>query len=129
MVTAGSFPDPLTLRVPPPPPPSLLIVDDDRTLRSMLRLFFAPLVRELREADNGEEALKHAIEQRPDVIVCDGKMPVMDGNEAGRRLRQLLPDCRIVSYSGLESERPWADVTIVKGAHDDLERLRSAVLG
>lgn len=116
------------LRVVGPPPPSLLLVDDDAILRSMLALFFHPLVGEIREADNGEAALAIASEKSPDVIVCDCRMPVMDGDEAGRRLRELLPDARIVSYSGMDADKPWADATVVKGTRDDLEDLRRAVL-
>ncbi len=94
----------------------------------MLRLFFNPLVTEIREADNGEAALVIASEQTPDVIICDCRMPVMEGDETGRRLRELLPDARIVSYSGLDTDKPWADETVVKGTHDDLDRLKRAVL-
>ena len=116
------------LRVVGPPPPSLLLVDDDPVLRSMLRLFFHPLVGEITEAHNGEEALAIAAERSPDVIICDCRMPVMAGDEAGRRLRELVPDARIVSYSGLDADKPWADAAVVKGTHDDLDKLRKAVL-
>jgi two-component system KDP operon response regulator KdpE len=68
--------------------PIVLVVDDDRTLR---RLAESTLKTEYRvlSAGNGEEALRVLYRDRPDVILLDVSMPVMDGWEACRRIRQL----------------------------------------
>lgn len=115
------------LRLVDSPPPVLMLVDDDEGLRSMLHLFFEPLTSDILEASNCETALEIAAQTPPDVVICD-QLLVGDGDEIGNKLRQMLPDCRIVSYSGREIDKPWADETVVKGTRDDLERLRAAVL-
>jgi CheY-like chemotaxis protein len=111
-------------------PLRILLVDDDENLRFMLRLLLDdPRVEEIHEAGNGEEAISIAERVRPNVIVCDCRMPVMSGDDAGRKLRVALPDALIVSYSGLDADKPWADEAITKAAGDDIERLRTTILG
>jgi CheY-like chemotaxis protein len=66
--------------------PRILVVDDVADTREMYgdALRFAGFV--VSEASNGAEALEQAIILRPDVIVMDFAMPLMDGGEAARRL-------------------------------------------
>lgn len=67
--------------------PKVLVVDDDPTSRQLLSDMLTPLGFDLREAGNGQEALTQAAAWRPDVILMDMRMPVMDGFEAIRRMR------------------------------------------
>ncbi len=79
----------------------ILIVDDNDTNRMILRDLFQPLGFQVREAVNGEDALRFAAEQAPDIILMDIIMPMMDGLEATRRLRQMpgLEHCVIIAIS------------------------------
>jgi CheY-like chemotaxis protein len=79
----------------------LLIVDDVPVNRDTLVDFLSPLGFELHQADNGEAALAQARALRPDLIVMDIVMPVMDGLEATRRLRadQALRDVPVIALS------------------------------
>jgi DNA-binding LytR/AlgR family response regulator len=70
-----------------------LIVDDEPVARSVLAEELAEMAETIvvGEAENGEEALRRIEELRPDLVLLDIQMPVMDGFEVIRRLRGPLP--------------------------------------
>lgn len=65
----------------------LLYIDDNADMRAYLHLMLSP-VFEVMAAPNGQEGIQAAIEFQPDVIITDMLMPVMDGLELARRLKQ-----------------------------------------
>ncbi len=67
----------------------ILIVDDTLDNRNILRSFLCKLDFRTSEATNGAEAVEVATKQPPDLILMDLVMPVMDGFETIRRLRQI----------------------------------------
>src|SRR5262249_8442253 len=68
--------------------PKILSVDDSKTVRTHLSRVLSPFACELCEASNGEEGLAIAIQERPDLIILDYNMPVMDGVTMLQRLRE-----------------------------------------
>jgi two-component system, NarL family, response regulator DegU len=77
--------------------PRLLLVDDHTLLRQGLRRAVEEAGFDVvGEAGDGEEALRLAIDLQPDLILMDVTMPVLDGIEATRRLRQSCPEARVV---------------------------------
>ena len=66
----------------------VLIVDDEVTIREMLSVHFDLAKYTFREAGNGEEALERLNDHVSDVVVLDVMMPVMDGLETCRRIRE-----------------------------------------
>ena len=68
---------------------SILIVDDLLDNRLAIKIALKKEGYKLYEAANGEEALQKCIELTPDVILMDGMMPVMDGYEATKAIRNL----------------------------------------
>ena len=75
----------------------LLLVDDHKLLRQGLRRAVEEAGFDVvGEAGDGEEAVRLAIEHRPDLVLMDVTMPVLDGIEATRRLRLSVPESRVV---------------------------------
>jgi two-component system cell cycle response regulator len=88
--------------------PRILSIDDSKTIRLVLARLFRPFVCELREAANGEEGLAIAIQEKPDLIILDHNMPVMDGITMLRRMREdpglkRTPVIMLTAESGLKS--------------------------
>lgn len=101
----------------------VLIADDSPDFREMLR---RRLDRDDRfivvaEAANGREAVDLTVEHRPDVSVVDLGMPVMDGLEAIRHIRERSPDVKVVVLTGWEPEAAAGDA-IDEGALAYLEK-------
>jgi two-component system sensor histidine kinase/response regulator len=70
------------------PKPTLLIVDDEERNIRLLKALLAPQNYNLREAINGEQALRGIAEEPPDMVLLDVMMPKINGFEVCRRLKQ-----------------------------------------
>jgi two-component system, NarL family, response regulator LiaR len=81
----------------------VLIADDHGVVRQGLRMFLSldPELAVVGEAENGEEALLMARELKPDVVLMDLLMPVMDGVEATKAIRNELPDVEVVALTSV----------------------------
>jgi DNA-binding NarL/FixJ family response regulator len=106
---------------------TVLIVDDSPILRDALRGLFKPLAEfEVSgEAENGQEAIDKAERLRPDLIILDLSMPVMNGLEAAAPLRKMLPDVRLLLFTqhdGPEVER----LALMAGIHAVVSKSRAA---
>jgi DNA-binding NarL/FixJ family response regulator len=79
----------------------VLVVDDDEGFVELLRRAIGRLERFVVEgvAFHGGEGVELATSLRPDVVILDRKMPVMDGLEALPLLRAAVPSARIVLYA------------------------------
>ena len=106
---------------------TILLVEDDESLRYLLTIVLSGHdgVGEIIEAGDGTEALEICRETAPDIVVIDGKMPKMAGNETGIAIREMHPDTHIIKFSGLDGAAVWANEVISKGA--GVEALESAV--
>jgi two-component system cell cycle response regulator DivK len=80
----------------------ILVVEDQEDNRQILRDLLGNAGYELTEAENGEEAIAAVGRRRPDLILMDIQLPVMDGYEATRRIR-TNPDLRSVPIIAVTS--------------------------
>ncbi len=93
--------------------PVIIITDDRRATRHMIRSTLEPEGYELLEAENGREALDLCALSRPDLILLDIIMPVMDGFETCRQIKELpngnhLPILMFTAYDeGREVEKAF----------------------
>ena len=102
---------------------TVLIVEDTPDIRSMMRLMLEFAGYRVLEAANGLEAVEVACEERPDAILIDMSLPVMDGCQATRRIREqpglrAIPIIACTSYNRWE----WRGKAIVAGCTDFLTK-------
>jgi two-component system response regulator YesN len=93
----------------------ILIVEDEllerRAMVQMIQDGF-PKVREILTASNGEMAVSIAFQEKPELILMDINLPLLDGLSAASQIRERLPDIKIIIVS----------------AYSDYEHMRSAIL-
>lgn len=84
---------------------NVLIVDDHAHIRRATRAIFEnePEFNVCGEAVNGRDAVEKARELRPDLIVLDFSMPVMNGLEAARLLKKILPQVPVIMLTAHEN--------------------------
>src|SRR5207302_840488 len=89
----------------------ILIADDHEIVREGLRgmLSTQPDFEVVGLAADGEEAVSLALDLRPDVIVMDLEMPRLDGVEAIRRIRERLPDSRVLVLTAYDTDERIID--------------------
>ena len=80
---------------------TILIADDNAYVRQALcQVFKREADFEIcGEAENGKEAIAKALELHPDLIVLDLSMPIMNGLDAARELKQVMPTVPLIMYS------------------------------
>lgn len=106
----------------------ILIIDDEKSIRNTLKDILVYEKHDVDEAIDGIEGIKMAEKEKYDVILCDIKMPKMDGMEVLDKLMEICPDIPVVMISGHGTIDTAVDA-IKKGAFDyiskppDLNRL------
>ena len=99
---------------------SVLIIDDERSIRNTLSDILANEKYQVDSAENGEIALEKVKENKFDVILCDIKMPGMDGMEVLDNILKIS-DTPVIMISGHGTIETAVDA-IKKGAYDYIEK-------
>src|SRR3981189_485623 len=89
--------------------PSVLIVDDSAEVLAVVRNFLERASEKTGftvcgEASNGLDAIKQAEVLKPDIVLLDLRMPVMNGIETAAVLKRLLPKTQIVLFTNYTNE-------------------------
>ncbi len=84
----------------------IMVVDDHAVVRSGLSTFLMiyPDLELVGEAENGESAVQVCEQAKPDVILMDLMMPVMDGVAATRLIRQKFPRTQVIALTSFNEE-------------------------
>jgi NarL family two-component system response regulator LiaR len=118
----------------------VMVVDDHAIVREGLRTFLEmlPDIELVGEAANGEEALAVAERVKPDVVLLDLVMPVMDGIEAVGRLRAQSPGVKVIALTSFSEDdklypaiKAGASAYLLKdvGPQELAEAIRAAARG
>jgi DNA-binding NarL/FixJ family response regulator len=110
----------------------ILIVDDQPRARQSLRALLStwPNAGEVREAADGQEAVRLVEDQQPDVVLMDIRMPEMDGVQATRLIKARWPQVHVVVltlYGEYEAETLAAGADAFIGKGEPPDRLLAAL--
>lgn len=96
---------------------NVVIVDDEKFVRGALRTYLTQTddVVVVAEGENGQEAIELTREHRPDVLIIDVQMPVMDGVSAIKAIVAEFPQIRILVVTGHVSDE-FLKAALVAGA-------------
>jgi DNA-binding NtrC family response regulator len=99
----------------------ILVIDDEKSIRSTLKDILEYEKHQVDLAENGVSALELSDQNRYDVILCDIKMPEMDGLEVLARIVEESPETPVIMISGHGNIDTAVDA-IKKGAYDFIEK-------
>ncbi len=99
----------------------ILVIDDERSIRNTLKDILEYEKYEVDLAEDGMKALEKVKTAQFDIILCDIKMPGMDGIEVLEKLVEFMPDTPVVMISG-HGNIDTAVESIKKGAFDYIEK-------
>ena len=100
---------------------NILIIDDEKAIRKTLSEILSYEGYKIDEAGDGEEGLKKVKEKEYDVILCDIKMPKIDGIEFLEKAKEIGPDIPIIMISG-HGTIETAVEAVKKGAYDYISK-------
>src|SRR5688572_11956066 len=99
----------------------ILIIDDERSIRNTLKEILEYEKHEVKDAPDGAEGLRMAESEKFDLVLCDIKMPRMDGMEVLAKLIESNPDTPVVMISG-HGTIETAVEAIKMGAYDFISK-------
>ena len=101
---------------------SILLVDDEPHIRKFVGLILKQLgVTKISEASNGAEAVFAFERDHPDLVLLDVNMPIMDGLETLKKLKEIDPECVVIMLTSL-SNRQTIESALALGATDYIRK-------
>ena len=109
---------------------SVLIVDDSAEVRDIVRTFLSRVnsgYTVCGEASDGLQAIKQAEVLKPDLILIDLRMPIMNGIEAATVVKRMLPKTQVVLFTNYTEDigtalalKSGVDLVLAKGSLSDM---------
>src|SRR6478735_2375407 len=100
---------------------NILIIDDEKAIRKTLSEILSYEGYKIEEAGDGEEGLRRFRDKTFDVVLCDIKMPKIDGIEFLEKSREVNPDVPVIMISG-HGNIDTAVEAVKKGAYDYISK-------
>jgi CheY-like chemotaxis protein len=101
---------------------TILLVDDEPHIRKYVGLILKSVgAPKFVEAGNGAEAVAAYKAARADLVLLDVNMPIMDGLETLKKLKEIDPDCLVVMLTSL-SNRQTVETALEHGATDYIRK-------
>jgi two-component system chemotaxis response regulator CheY len=95
---------------------TILLVDDEAHIRKYVSLILKQLgARKIVEATNGEEAIAIFTQQKPEIVLLDISMPLMNGLETLKKLKAIDPECVVIMLTSMVN-RQSIDEALALGA-------------
>ena len=89
---------------------TVVFVEDDLLIRGVIAKSLKRKIGNVYEADNGEDGLKLIEQHKPDVIITDIEMPVMDGIKMIREVRKRYDDKQIIVITAYQDEAHFTEL-------------------
>ncbi len=113
----------------------ILLADDHSQMLTLLKMVLEPTFQVIGTVEDGQSLIAAAQALRPDLVLTDIDMPILNGIEATRELRKLQPQCRVICHSSHDQPdimaaafAAGASGFVIKGTTRDLvSSLRSAI--
>jgi len=94
---------------------AVLVVEDDVDLIGIYKEILELHEFDVQTALNGEEGVKKFIEGRPSLVIMDGDMPILDGYEAFKQIKEIDKDANVVIVTGFSEFEPKSQEAIKQG--------------
>jgi CheY-like chemotaxis protein len=93
----------------------VLVADDERMIADTLAIILSHAGFETATAYDGTEAVEKAWAWKPDLLLSDVVMPGLNGIDAAIQIRRMIPDCRVLLFSGQAGTAGMLDDARVRG--------------
>jgi CheY-like chemotaxis protein len=100
--------------------PKVLVVDDERIIADSLTMILSNSGYDARAAYSGEMAIEMARNFCPDMLITDVLMPGISGIEAAIKVRELLPACKVLLFSGQAATHNLLETASARGHEFEL---------
>ncbi|MBU8893445.1 MAG: response regulator transcription factor [Bacteroidales bacterium] len=90
----------------------IFLVDDHNLFREGLKFLLSnnDMLSEIHEAENGNDLIKNVLSVKPDIILMDIEMPVMNGIEATREALKIYPETKVIALSMYGNENYYSEM-------------------
>ena len=94
---------------------TVLVVEDDADLLGIYKEILELHEFEVDTAVNGEEGVKKFIEKKPSLVIMDGDMPILDGYQAFKKIKEIDTNANVVIVTGFSEFEPKSQEAIKEG--------------